>query len=205
MIKHNYPGKFIVIEGLDGSGKSVQVDLLVDFLQKSGKEVILTKEPTIDSGAGRKIKQVLKREIVMDDPLELQKLYVQDRSEHLKNKIIPALQEGKYVVSSRYYFSTFAYGAASGLNMDELIELNKNFLQPDITIIIDVPAESCIKRIGGRGEPKEYFEELEKLQKIREFYKSFPNRFKQAILINGERPIEEVFNIIKPVIVVERI
>lgn len=203
MIKHNYPGKFIVVEGLDGSGKSSQVDLLIDFLKKMGKEVIITKEPTMDSESGRKIKQVLRKEIVMDDPLELQKLYVQDRDEHLKNKVIPALKEGKYVVSSRYYFSTFAYGGSDGLDVEMLVELNNNFLQPDISIIIDVPAESCMKRIEGRGELKEYFEELEKLKKIREFYKSFPNRFEQVVLIDGERPIEEVFNIIKPLIIVE--
>lgn len=66
MIKNTYPGKFIVVEGLDGSGKSAQVDLLVDYLKQQGKEVIVTKEPTMDSEAGRKIKQALKKEIVVE-------------------------------------------------------------------------------------------------------------------------------------------
>ena len=105
MIINNFPGKFIVIEGLDGSGKSAQVDLVVNFLKEKGREVILTKEPTMDSDAGRKIKQALKKEIKID-PLELQKLYAEDRREHLKNKVIPALKEEKFVVSSRYAFST---------------------------------------------------------------------------------------------------
>ena len=145
MIRSNYPGKFtlhpsqekkwhysmsgeklfpatkgegfIVMEGLDGSGKSAQVDLLIDFLKQKGKEVVVTKEPTIDSDAGRKIKQALKKEIVVE-PMELQKLYVQDRKEHLENKVIPALKKGKFVVSSRYAFSTFAYGYSDGLNVD---------------------------------------------------------------------------------------
>ncbi|MEK7061708.1 MAG: dTMP kinase, partial [Patescibacteria group bacterium] len=170
MIKHNYPGKFIVIEGLDGSGKSAQIELLVNFLEEIGRKVILTKEPTIDSEAGKKIKQVLIGEVKIE-PLELQSLYVQDRKEHLEKKVIPALKEGKFVVSSRYAFSTFAYGASDGLDMDLLIKMNEQFLLPDLTIIIDVLPESCILRIESRGEPKELFEKKEKLTKVNEFYK----------------------------------
>ena len=96
MIKNIYPGKFIVIEGLDGSGKSAQVDLVIDYLKQKGKDVIVTKEPTIDSDAGRKIKQALRHEISVE-PLELQGLYVQDRKEHLENKVVPSLKEGKFV------------------------------------------------------------------------------------------------------------
>ena len=146
MIKNTYPGKFIVIEGLDGSGKSSQVDLVVELLQKTGKEVIVTKEPTMDSEAGRKIKQALKKEISIE-PLALQGLYVQDRKEHLENKVIPALKAGKFVVSSRYAFSTFAYGYSDGLNVDTLVEMNEQFLLPDLTIVVDVSPESCVKRI----------------------------------------------------------
>src|SRR3989338_10636705 len=111
MIKSSYPGKFIVIEGLDGSGKSAQVELLVNFLKEQGKEVILTREPTLESEAGRQIKQALLGEVKIA-PLQLQALYVQDRKEHLENKVVPALQKGVFVVSSRYAFSTFAYGAS---------------------------------------------------------------------------------------------
>ena len=204
MIKHNYLGKFIVIEGLDGSGKSAQVELLVSFLESNppaggGKKVILTKEPTIDSEAGRKVKQALKKEIKIE-PIELQSLYIQDRKEHLENKIIPALKEGKFVVSSRYAFSTFAYGACDGLDMDLLIKMNEHFLLPDLTIIIDVSAESCVQRIEGRGEPKELFEKKEKLTKVNEFYKKMPEMFENVIIINGERAILEVFEEIKNIL-----
>lgn len=196
MIKNNYRGKFIVIEGLDGSGKSSQVEFLVKFLKERGKDVVLTKEPTMDSEAGKKIKQALKKEIIID-PLELQKLYVQDRKEHLENKVIPALKEGKFAVSSRYYFSTFAYGYADGLDVNLLIKLNENFLLPDLTIIIGVLPENCIKRIENRGEPKEYFEKLEKLKKVNEFYKKIPNMFKNIVMVNGEKTIQKVFDNVK--------
>ena len=203
MIKNDYSGKFIVIEGLDGSGKSAQVDLIINFLKNppagGGKEVVVTKEQTIESEAGRKIKQALKKEIVIE-PLDLQKLYVQDRKEHLEKKVIPALKDGKFVVSSRYAFSTFAYGHSDGLDVDLLVQMNNNFLLPDLTLIIDVSPESCIKRIEGRGEPKELFEKKEKLAKVNEIYKKIPNMFDNVIMINGERPIPEVFEDIKKVV-----
>lgn len=192
MIKNTYPGKFIIIEGLDGSGKSSQVDLLVNYLKEKDKEVIVTKEPTIDSESGRKIKQVLRGEVKME-PLELQGLYVQDRKEHLENKVIPALKKGEYVVSSRYAFSTFAYGYSDGLNVKQLIALNEKFLLPDLTIVVNVLPESCIKRIEGRGEAKEHFEQLDKLTKVNEIYKKIPEMFENAIIVNGEKKIEEVF------------
>jgi dTMP kinase len=199
MIKHNYPGKFIVIEGLDGSGKSAQVDLLVDYFKNNGREVVLTKEPTSESDAGKKIKQALKKEIKIE-PLELQKLYVEDRKEHLDNKIIPSLKTGKFVVSSRYAFSTFAYGESDGLDVNLLVEMNKNFLLPDLTIIIDVSPESCVKRIENRGEPKEYFEELIKLEKVNNVYKKIPQMFENIVMVNGEMPINEVFEDIKYIV-----
>lgn len=199
MQKHNYPGKLIVIEGLDGSGKSAQVELLVNFLRQQGKEIVLTKEPTIDSDAGSRIKQVLKGEIEIE-PLELQKLYVQDRKEHLENKIIPTLKEGKFVVSSRYAFSTFAYGYSDGLDVDLLIKLNDNFLLPDLTIIVDVLPENCIKRIENRGEQKEHFEKIEKLTKVNEFYQKLPTMFENVVMVNGEKPIKEVFEDIKKLV-----
>jgi len=199
MIKNNYPGKFIVVEGLDGSGKSAQVDLAIDFLKEKGKEVVVTKEPTVDSEAGRKIKQALRHEISVE-PLGLQGLYVQDRKEHLENKVKPALKEGKFVVSSRYAFSTFAYGYSDGLDVDLLIKMNDNFLLPDLTIIVDVSPESCVKRIEGRGEPKELFEKLEKLTKVNEIYKKLPDMFENVVMVNGERTIPEVFEEIQKII-----
>ncbi len=199
MIKNTYPGKFFVIEGLDGSGKSAQVDLAIDYLKEKGKEVVVTKEPTIDSDAGKKIKQALKKEIIIE-PLELQGLYVQDRKEHLEKKVIPALKEGKFVVSSRYAFSTFAYGYSDGLDVDLLVKMNDNFLLPNLTIIVDVSPDSCVKRIENRGEGKELFEQKEKLTKVNEIYKKIPQMFENVFMANGEKSIEEVFKEIKKII-----
>jgi len=193
MIKNSYSGKFIVVEGLDGSGKSAQVDLLIDYLKNKNKEVVVTKEPTIESQAGRKIKQALRKEIIVE-PMELQKLYVQDRKEHLSNKVVPALKDGKMVISSRYAPSTFAYGCSDGLDISLLLDLNKEFLLPDLTIIVNVPPELCVKRIESRGDPKELFEQKEKLTKVNKIYKKLGEYMENVVYVNGEKSIPEVFS-----------
>ena len=196
MIKSTYPGKFIVIEGLDGCGKSAQVELIKIFLQEKGKIIVETKEPTMESEAGRKIKQLLRGEIKLE-PMERQKLYVQDRNEHLKNKVIPAIKEGKFVVCSRYAFSTIAYGSSDGLDTEVLVGMTKDFLLPDLTIIINVSPAECIRRIEKRGEVKELWEKKAKLERVDKVYQKFPGMFENIVMINGERPIEEVFEDIR--------
>jgi len=106
MKENNYPGKFIVIEGLDGSGQSTQAEFLKKFLVKQGKKVLKTKEPTLSSKAGRNIKKILNKE-KKGSPMELQKLFVKDRKVHLNEVIVPALKEGKVVISDRYFFLHF--------------------------------------------------------------------------------------------------
>lgn len=200
MEKHNYSGKFIVMEGLDGSGKSTQVELLANFLKEQGKEVIIKNEPTTESEAGIKIRRILKGE-VKAEPIERQKLFVQDRKEHLENKIIPALKEGRFVVVGRYAFSTIAYGYSDGLNVKELVRMNDDFLLPDLTILIDVSPKECIKRIKKRGGAKELFEKEKKLTKVNEIYQKLPAMFENIMMINGERLIPEVFEDIKNIII----
>ena len=196
MIKHNYSGKFIVIEGLDGSGHTSQTSLLANFLIKNNYKVFLTKEPTQESKQGKKIREILSGGIKISN-IELQKLFAEDRKWHLKNEIIPALREGKIVISDRYYFSSFAYGSANGIDLNKLIELNKNFLFPDLTFILEVNPKICIKRIEKRGEQKELFEKKEQLEKVWEIYKGFNKIFNNIIVINGENSIENVFEDIK--------
>lgn len=196
MIKNPYSGKFIVFEGLDGSGQSTQAALLKDFLVENGHFVVLTKEPTIDSEAGKEIRQVLDKKARVA-PRQLQELFTEDRKEHLDNLVIPALKDGKIIICDRYFFSTFAFGAFSGVNLEELIKLNQDFLMPDLTIILKVSPEVCMERIGKRGEPQTLFEEKEKLVKIWEIYKIMPERFENVYIIDGERPVEAVHQNIK--------
>jgi dTMP kinase len=196
-MKNNlYPGKFIVIEGLDGSGQSTQAELLKDFLVEKGHRVILTKEPTKDSEAGKKIRQALDK-VVEVGGQQLQKLFAEDRKKHLENLIIPALKEGKIVISDRYFFSSFAYGASSGLDLEQLIKINNEFPLPDLTFILKVDPGVCLERIEKRGNKKTLFEAKEKLTKVWQVYEILPKRFNNVYIIDGERPIEMVFQDIK--------
>lgn len=199
MIENLYSGKFIVLEGLDGSGQSTQAELLRKFLIKRGYQVILTKEPTLDSKAGKKIRKILDEKEKIS-PKELQKLFAQDRKEHLENTIIPALKKGKAVISDRYFFSSFAYGVASGLNLGWLVKINNEFLLPDSTFILKVSPETCVKRIEKRGKAKTLFEKKEKLARVWRVYKILPKKIKNTKIIKGEKPIKEVFRQIEKVV-----
>jgi len=198
-MKNNpYPGKFIVIEGLDGSGQSTQAGLLKDFLIKKSYQVILTKEPTLDSEAGKRIRESLDKKFETE-PSKLQELFAQDRKKHLENVIIPALKEGKIVISDRYFFSSFAYGASSGVNLDWLIKINNEFLLPDLTFILKVKPEVCLERIEKRNLKRTFFEEKEKLEKVWQNYQVLPARFENVYMIEGEKPKEAVFSQIKEI------
>jgi len=191
MKKNNYSGKFIVFEGLDGSGQSTQTSLLKNFLIEKGFQVVTTKEPTLDSVAGRRVKEILDEKI-KTEPAKLQELFSQDRKEHLEKVIVPALKEGKWVISDRYFFSTFAYGTSEGLDLEWLIKLNDSFLLPDQTFILKVKPEVCIDRINKRGTKKQLFEKQEKLAKVWKVYAILPQRIENTLIIDGERTIEEV-------------
>jgi dTMP kinase len=190
---------FIVFEGSDGSGQSTQAALLRDLLTKKGYPVVLTKEPTSDSEPGRKAREMLVKKI-SPSAKDIQRLITEDRGEHLKKTIIPALQEGKVVVSDRYFFSTLAYGTADGLDFDWLFEINKSFLYPDMIFLLRVDPKVCMERVIKRGRTVSVFEEEKKLAVIWNAYKNFPERFPNFHLIDGEGSIEEVAGQIKEVI-----
>jgi dTMP kinase len=199
MQKNTYLGKFIVFEGLDGSGQSTQASLLRDFLSEKEYKVILTKEPTQTSSVSSQIRDVLDKKIKLA-PETLQELFTQDRKEHLEKDIIPALKENKIIICDRYFFSTFAFGASEGLDLEWLININNNFLIPDLTFLLRVSPEACVQRIEKRGEGVKFFEKKEKLARVWKTYETLPARFENVYIIDGERKIEEVFEQIKEII-----
>jgi dTMP kinase len=199
MQQNPYQGKFIVFEGPDGSGQNTQSRFLGKYFQDKGYQVVLTEENTLESKAGQKIEEILegKRKATLE---ELQLLFIQDRREHLKNLIIPCLEEGKIVISARYFLSTCAYAGIS-LAMEKFIDLQKDIILPDLTFVLDVPAEECLKRIKARGKKLQLFEKKDKLEKIRENYQQLAKRFENTYLINGELAKERVFEQIKKIVI----
>jgi deoxyribose-phosphate aldolase len=195
-MKKSNNGIFIVFEGLDGSGQSTQAEKLESFLREKGFSVIKTKEPTVDSSAGRKIKKVLEEKEKISG-LELQRLFTKDREEHLRKIILPNLKKGKIVISDRYFFSSFAYGFASGIAIGKLIKMNGRFPFPDCTLFLDVSPETSLKRIEKRNKGKTLFEKEKELKKAYKGYKKSFKFFENIHLINGEVSVDEVFEEIK--------
>ncbi len=191
-------GKFIVFEGLDGSGSSTQVDLLVHNLNKSGHKSFATKEPTNNIVGGLLRGLLTKEWSTTSEGFQL--LFAADRAHHLKREILPAIEADKNVVSDRYFFSTIAFGAID-LPREWLASINSRFPIPDITFLIKVRPEVCLERIGKAARAGfEFFEEKEKLEKTWETYEELVKDSKNKIrIIDGEQSIEviekEIFEI----------
>lgn len=198
MKPNHYTGKFIVFEGLDGSGVSTQIDLLMKYLKEKKIKVHLTAEPTRYLIGGL-IKSWLSHDW-KSTPECLQLLFTADRAYHLEKEIIPLLKKGITVISDRYLFSTLAYGGLEIKDRQWLFDINKKFILPDFTIFLDVSPEICVERIKKTRVSLELFEEKEKLRKVRKNYHEIFKRFKNIYIINGAKPIKEVFNEIKKII-----
>lgn len=198
MIPNIYPGKFICVEGLDGSGKDTQGALLYDLLCSSGLKTSITSEPT-DGLTGRKIKQILKKEIPAPDPHEFQRMFSEDRVWHNKKFIAPHLRRGVNVITLRYEVSTKCYGLAFGVPGQFIDKWNGCVLEPDLTLIIQVRAETCIHRLSKRGE-KEYFEKLAYLKKVAIHYSSYGNGKDNVLLVDGEGSREETFSEVRKLV-----
>lgn len=181
---------FIAFEGLDGSGSSTQSKLLAERLEKNGRPVLKTKEPTKDTYIGKMIKEILQYKWKVS-PQTLQLLFTADRTEHLKNKIEPAIKNGQVVVTDRYFFSTLAYGAMD-VDMNWLKFLCKDFRVPDITFLFKLDPQICIKRIAGRGSDYELFEKAEKLEKIWMNYEKVAESYDNFHIIDASKTIEEI-------------
>lgn len=190
MKKNSYGGLFVVFEGLDGSGQSTQVELLRDYFVGQNQAVLLTKEPTRWTKAGKRIREVLDEKI-QTEPLKLQELFCEDRKEHLKKEIIPALKEGKMVVCDRYFFSTIAFGGID-VSIEKLKLMNRDFLYPNIIFFLRARPEVCLQRIEKRGEGIKFFEKLEKLKRVAENYEELIKAFPDVSAVNGEKSIEVI-------------
>jgi dTMP kinase len=177
---------FIVIEGIDGSGKTTQAKALCRGLEGLGYKVTNEKEPT-EGVIGRFIRQALQDKVKID-LISLQLLFVADRNEHIK-AIHREISNG-IVISDRYYYSTIAYGEALGVKRDYLETLNSIFPKPDKTFVLEIEPSEAFKRIDNGRSEKEIFERLETLEKIKRSYDKFKGD--EIERINGDKDAEIV-------------
>lgn len=191
-------GRFIVFEGIDGSGKSTQAELLAKRLKESGAFIYQTREPS-DSEAGRLIRRILKGEVKTPNQA-IAALFVADRLDHLLNEengLKKIVDSGTSVICDRYYFSSYAYHSVD-MDMQWVIGANSvcaEILKPDCTIFIDVSPKAAMERIASGRESTELFETLERLTLVRDnYFKAFSHLKgeENIIIVNGERPAEEI-------------
>lgn len=182
-------GKFIVFEGLDGSGTSTQSQLLQNALLEKGEKVHLTCEPS-PGPIGNMIRQAMQGRILFskqDDEFDQQMAYLfaADRYDHLNNPVdgvLKLVNEGFYVISTRYFFSSLAYHVTNDDSSKLVERLNSDFPNPDLLIYLDNPVESSIKRLNSRTVLDKY-EEENKLKIVSENYQKIISEY------NGEKLI----------------
>lgn len=209
-------GLFIVFEGIDGSGKSTQLDEVAKALKAKNKyqDILLTREPTYRAG---ELKKNLAEQL---NPFEGGErdlfLFVEDRKIHTYDQILPAMTQGVVVLCDRYAMSTGAYQSSQGVSIDKIIEFHKKAgtWTPDLTIYVDVPLDVAESRMVKRGASLEKFETDRKFKEIlinnyrdlvtmTHLNSDALNVFGPVCLINGNQEqgkvTEDIMNILMPV------
>lgn len=215
LLENKYEGRYIALEGIDGSGKSTQLHLVAEKLRKENIPLTLTSEPRSDSVVGKIIREVLSSKVSLP-AAAMQYLMTADRVINHETIVKPALEKGEMVLSHRSFWSVVPYGVMdrnekiNEKNADilmvaqGLLSQYHQFICPDITFYLDVPVDLALKRLAHMDKQKEIYEKKEKLEQIKKGYswemKRFPQKF---VVIDGTRDekkiteeiVEKVFSI----------
>jgi dTMP kinase len=190
------PGRFVVFEGGEGSGKSTQAEALVAWFEARGERVVGTREPG-GTAVGERIRDVLldKNAADLDERAEAL-LYAADRAQHAREVIKPALEAGNIVVSDRFLDSSLAYqGAARGLGIDHILDIScwaTAGLMPDLVVLLHVDAATARERMGEARDRMEG-EDPDFHESVREAYLQLASRWPERfVVIDGSRPLAEV-------------
>lgn len=190
-------GLFIVLEGIDGSGKDTHLKLLARELRELGYAVIETAEPSRGS-VGTFLKRYAKRKERRLPAESEALLYTSDRFDHVKNVIRPALLKDKIVISARYYYSSMAYQGAMGVDINWIREMNRFALKPDLPILLDILPEYGLHRLKRR---RSIYEDSDYLRKVRDIYLKLANDG-ELIKVDADRlkrfVREELLSMVRP-------
>ena len=184
-------GILIVIEGIDGAGKTTQASILADKLTEEGYAVTSLKEPT-DGKWGQMIRKLAINGRTLPPDKE-SRLFLEDRREDVENNIKPALALKRIVVMDRYYYSNIAYQGALGIDPESIRKLNEAFAPvPDVVIVLDVaPSIGQFRLVNGRKDTPNHFERIDYLEKVRMQFQRMEH-LKNVQLVDGSRTIDAV-------------
>lgn len=183
-------GLFIVIEGIDGTGKTTFAKGVSKALDAKGGKATYTFEPTQGKFGAELRKSFLAPERL--SPEKELELFNLDRREHVKDVIIPSINKGITVVCDRYFYSTMAYQGARGLDPYIIRRINLEFApEPDILFMLSLEPEKALNRIiAGRGDEPDNFEQLSYLKKVDAIFKTIDHPYKK--LIDAEDPPDKM-------------
>jgi dTMP kinase len=198
-------GLYIALEGIDGSGKTTQVERLVSYFEKQGREVIHTREPRKGVGLIGKLIQDILHGKANVSPVAFQYLFSADRQMHHQELILPALDEGKVVITDRCFWSAIPYGILDTNDMvdpnsmqqklvaQSILSFYHEFTIPDKTFYLDVSLDTALERITKGDGANEIYEDKTKLRRAIDGYqwllKEFPQEF---TVIDANKGVDEV-------------
>lgn len=196
--RNPYSGKFVVVEGIDGSGKTTQAKIVAEKIDNA----VYTKEPT-DGPIGQFIRKAISGTENELPPVALQHLLSADRAVH-EEEVKGFLEKGKTVVSDRYLWSSVAYGMADREAFDykdgkillvaqSILSAYHQFILPDVTLYLDVSVDTALKRLNQMKKNRELYETREKLEKIYKGYRWLIEQFPREItVVDGGRSVDQV-------------
>lgn len=198
MKKHNCSGKLIAFCGLDGSGKTTQINLLKAFLEEQGLDVYLTKQPTDFVRKSDIFRTYMDKENHdAYDYLALSLLCASDRVQHSNMEILPALKRNKIVISDRYYYSCLANLLARGYeNQKWIYEIAESIPQPDIVFFMDTDAETAVQRVRERPKEKDRYIDMELQYRLRDIFLKIAES-NHGIAVNTSNSVQDCFASIK--------
>ncbi len=183
-------GIHIAFEGIDGSGKSLMARMAHEHLGSCGLPSLLTFEPT-KGPIGAIIRDSLDNVLLQPGTEAL--LFAADRIQHQAEVIDPAVERGEIVVSDRYLMSSLAYQQARGLSLESLRSVNRWAREPDLTFLMDVPAETGVSRLNGSDN----FENIEFLSKVRDRYLELADSMENVVIIDATPSIDDVWDSVR--------
>lgn len=188
MPSHGEGGLLVVIEGIDGAGKSTLAQNLADRIEASGRVVVRTREPT-DGPFGRRIRALAASKRDRIPPDEEWRLFHEDRRIHVAEVVRPALAAGKVVVQDRSWPSTVAYQGERGLDREMLQNAERRIApDPDLLFVVDIPHDVALDRICRTRGGADDFEGVDSLRRLREIFRAFDG----AVVLDGQKAPDEL-------------